>query len=119
MTPTNGRASVGRPRTYLHQLCSDTRCSLVDLPGAIVNRDGERERERERERESRKSIQSAQLDDYDDDDVKHDEKGDLVCGAIWEGAQVYTVRLYSRLYNIFFVNLITLLYVSHYFLVYI
>ena len=35
-TPSHGRASVGRPtRTYLQQLCTDTWCSLEDLPGAI------------------------------------------------------------------------------------
>ena len=43
--------SVGWPaRTYLHQLCADTGCSLEDLLGAMDDRDRWRERERERER---------------------------------------------------------------------
>ena len=58
-TPTHGRASVGQPaRTYLHQLCVDTRCNLENLPVIIDDRDGERE----------KSVLSVQLDDDDDDD---------------------------------------------------
>ena len=34
--------SVGQPviRTYLHQLCGDTRCCLEDLPRMMDNRDG-------------------------------------------------------------------------------
>ena len=82
-TPTHGRASIGRAaRTYLHQLCADTGCSLEDLPGAMDERDGwrereaerererereerEREREREREMESGKFVLSARLDDND------------------------------------------------------
>ena len=36
-------------KTYLHQLYSDTGCSLYNLPGALEYRDGWRERERERE----------------------------------------------------------------------
>ena len=44
-TPSHRRAKVGQPaRTYLQQLCADTRCSLEDLPGAMDNRDGWRER---------------------------------------------------------------------------
>ena len=32
----HGYASVGQPaRTYIHQLCTDTGCSLEDLPGMI------------------------------------------------------------------------------------
>ena len=47
-TLTYGRASVGRPaRTYLHQLCADTGCSLKDLLGAMEDRDEWRERVRE------------------------------------------------------------------------
>ena len=39
-TLTHGRDSVGRPaRTYLHQLCVDTVCSLEDLPGAMDDRE--------------------------------------------------------------------------------
>ena len=38
-TPTNGRASV-LTRNYLHRLCTDTGCSLDDLPGAMDDRDG-------------------------------------------------------------------------------
>ena len=65
-TPTHGRASFSRPaRTYSHQFCTDTGCSLEDLPETMVYRDGWRERERERE--SGKSVLSAWLDDDDDD----------------------------------------------------
>ena len=33
---THGHPSVGRPaKTYIHQLCVDTGCSLEDLPGAM------------------------------------------------------------------------------------
>ena len=40
-TSTRGHISVGRPgRTYLHQLCADTGCSLEDRPGAIDDREG-------------------------------------------------------------------------------
>ena len=53
-TPTHGRASVGWPaRTYSHQLCADTGCSLEDLPGAMDDRDGLLKRERERVKEIR------------------------------------------------------------------
>ena len=35
-TPSHGRAKVGRPaRTYIQQLCKDTRCSPEDLPEAM------------------------------------------------------------------------------------
>ena len=35
-TPSHGRAKAGRPaRTYIHQFCADTGCSLEDLPGAM------------------------------------------------------------------------------------
>ena len=45
---THGLVSVGRlARTYLHQLCADTRCNLEDLPGDMNDRDRWRERERE------------------------------------------------------------------------
>ena len=47
-----GRASVEQPtRTYLKQLCTDTGCSLEDLPEAMEDE----WRARERERESAKS----------------------------------------------------------------
>ena len=46
--PSYGYASVGQPtRTYLQQLCADTRCSLEDLPGVMDDKDWWRERERE------------------------------------------------------------------------
>ena len=55
LTPSHGSASVGRSaRTYLQQLCTDTGCSLEDLPEAIDNRDGWRACERERERERKR-----------------------------------------------------------------
>ena len=47
-TPPHGRAKAGRPaRTYVQQLCSETGCSLEDLPGAMDDRDRWREWVRE------------------------------------------------------------------------
>ena len=47
-TSTHRRASVGwSARTYLHQLCADTGCSLEDLPEVMDDKDEWRERERE------------------------------------------------------------------------
>ena len=47
-TPSHGQAKVGRPaRTYIQQLCSNTGCSLEDLPGAMDYRDGWWDRVRE------------------------------------------------------------------------
>ena len=47
--PSHGPTNVGRPaRTYLHQLCADTECSLKDLPGEMDDIDWWRERERVR-----------------------------------------------------------------------
>ena len=47
-TPSHGRAKAGRPaRTYILQLCADTRCSLEDLPEAMDDREGWRERVRD------------------------------------------------------------------------
>ena len=47
-TPTYGRAKAGRPaRTYIQQLCEDTRCSPEDLP-EVMN-DWEKWRERVRD----------------------------------------------------------------------
>ena len=44
-TPTYVRAKVGRPaRTYIQQLCEDTRCSPEDLPEAMNDREKWRER---------------------------------------------------------------------------
>ena len=44
-TPTYGRAKVGRPaRTYIQQLCEDTRCSPEDQPEAMNDREKWRER---------------------------------------------------------------------------
>ena len=43
-TPSHGRAKAGRPaRTYIQQLCVNTRCSLEDLPEAMDDRGGWRE----------------------------------------------------------------------------
>ena len=40
LIPSHERARVGRPaRTYLQQLCTDTRCSMEDLPRVIDDRD--------------------------------------------------------------------------------
>ena len=50
-TATHWCTRSGRPaRTYLHQICANTGCSLEDLAGAMNDRDGWGERERERER---------------------------------------------------------------------
>ena len=47
-TPSHGRVKVRRPiRTYLQQFCTDTGCSMEDLPGVMDNSDGWRERVRE------------------------------------------------------------------------
>ena len=46
-TATYGRAKAGRPaRTYIQQLCEDTRCSPEDLPEAMNDREKWRERAR-------------------------------------------------------------------------
>ena len=46
-TPSRGRAKAGWPsRTYIQQLCADTRCSLKDLPEAMDDREGWQERVR-------------------------------------------------------------------------
>ena len=52
-SPSHGRTSVGQPtRTYIQQLCTDTGCSLEDLPeGMMIGTNSEWERERERVRE--------------------------------------------------------------------
>ena len=45
-TPAHRCASVGQQtRTYIQQLCTDTGCSLEELPGTIGNWDEWRERE--------------------------------------------------------------------------
>ena len=47
-TPTYGRRKAGRPaRTYIQQLCEDTRCSPEDLPEAMNDREKWRERVRD------------------------------------------------------------------------
>ena len=47
-TPSYGRAKAGRPaRTYIQQLCEDTRCSPEDLPEAMNDREECRERVRD------------------------------------------------------------------------
>ena len=46
-TPSHGRAKAGRPsRTYVQQLCADTRGSPEDLPKAMDDREVWRERVR-------------------------------------------------------------------------
>ena len=46
-TSSHGRAKAGRPtRTYIQQLCADTRCIPEDLPEAMDDREGWRERVR-------------------------------------------------------------------------
>ena len=46
-TPSHGRAKAGRiARTYIQQLCGDTRCSPEDVPEAMNNNEGWRERVR-------------------------------------------------------------------------
>ena len=46
--PTYGRAKARRPaRTYIQQLCEDTRCSPEDLPEAMNDREKWRERVRD------------------------------------------------------------------------
>ena len=47
-TPTYGRAKSGQPaRTYIQQLCEDTRCSPEDLPEEMNDRETWRERVRD------------------------------------------------------------------------
>ena len=47
-TPSNGWAKAGQPaRTYIQELCADTRCSLEDQPGMMDNRNRWWERVRE------------------------------------------------------------------------
>ena len=47
-TPSYVRARIGRPaRTYIQHHCTDSGCSLEDLPGAMEDRDGWREEVRE------------------------------------------------------------------------
>ena len=47
-TPAYGQAKAGRPaRTYVQQLCGDTRCSPEDLPKAMNDRERWRERVRD------------------------------------------------------------------------
>ena len=42
--PSYGQAKAGRPaRTYIQQLCEDTRCSPEDLPEAMNDREKWRE----------------------------------------------------------------------------
>ena len=47
-TPSHGRAKAGRPaRTYIQQLCTDTRCSPEDLPEVMDDWKGWWERVRD------------------------------------------------------------------------
>ena len=44
----HGQTSVSQPaKTYIHQLCTDTECSLEDLPGVMDYRDRWQERVKE------------------------------------------------------------------------
>ena len=44
-TPSPRRAKAGRPaRTYIQQLCADTRCNPEDLPETIYDMDGWQEK---------------------------------------------------------------------------
>ena len=57
-TPTYGRAKAGRPaRTYIQQLCEDTRCSPEDLP-EVMN---DREKWRGRVRDIRASVHNMMM----------------------------------------------------------
>ena len=48
MDPSHGRAKAGGvARTYIHQLCASTGCSLEDLPEAMDDRERWQERVRE------------------------------------------------------------------------
>ena len=48
LTPTYGRTKAGWPtRTYIEQLCEDTRCSSEDQPEAMNDREKWRERVRD------------------------------------------------------------------------
>ena len=49
--PSHRHASVGRPRTYIQQLCTNTGCSLEELPEAMDDRDEWRYRARELQRD--------------------------------------------------------------------
>ena len=47
-TPAYGRAKAGRPaRTYIQQLCEDTRCSSEDQPEGLNDREKWQERVRD------------------------------------------------------------------------
>ena len=47
-TPSYGRTKAGRPaRTYIQQLCEDTRCNPEDLPEAMNDREEWRKRVRD------------------------------------------------------------------------
>ena len=61
--PSHERAKAGRPaRTYIQQLCADTRCTPEDLPKAMDDREAWWERERE------SGISVLITRHYDDDD---------------------------------------------------
>ena len=62
-TPSHRQAKARRrARTYIQQLCADTRHSIEDLPGAkTIETDGERV--------SKRSMLAAWHDDDDDDDL--------------------------------------------------
>ena len=45
---THGHTSVGHPaKTYIHQLCADSRCLLEDLLSVMISRDGWQESQRD------------------------------------------------------------------------
>ena len=61
-TSTHGQTSVGRSaKTYMYQLCADTRCRIEDLSTVRTDRDGWWKRERKRERESKESGQHTSM----------------------------------------------------------
>ena len=60
-TPLYDRAKTGRPaRTYIQQLCEDTKCSPEDLPETMNDRE-----------EWRESVRDIRACGYDDDDDKY------------------------------------------------
>ena len=61
-TSSHRCASVGWPtRTYLQKLCTDTGCSLEDLPEAKNDRDEWQERERERDRQTDRETETGRV----------------------------------------------------------
>ena len=65
--------------TDISQLCEGTRCSLVDLPGAMDDRDGWRQKVK---RLCANRILDAAAVDDDDDDENHGELEELSINLI-------------------------------------